>query len=76
MAQEPRDIVLELLRRIDRNVDGLSKDLISLTLRMAAVERHLAGLVTSDVDHNSELDRLKSRVNRIEHRLELTDPAD
>ena len=76
MAQEPRDLVLEHLRRIDHKVDGVREDLQSLGMRMSAVERHLAGLVTSDVDKSGEIDRLKRRVDRIERRLELSETTD
>lgn len=73
MAQEPKDIVLEYLRRLDHKFDLMADDVRSLNLRMGSVERHLAGLVSSEVDQNGELDRLKLRVERIERRLELTE---
>ena len=76
MAQEPRDLVLEHLRRIDRNVDIVREEMSSMNLRMASLERHMLGQMTTDYDQNDELDRLKRRVDRIERRLELTDPTD
>jgi tetrahydromethanopterin S-methyltransferase subunit G len=38
-----------------------------------AGESQVAGLHVSDVQQNSELDRIKTRLDRIERRLELTD---
>lgn len=77
MAQEPRDLILEVLRRLDGKFDVMSEEMRSMNMRMAAMESHLAALHTGDVDQNSELDRLKRRVDRIERRLELTDrPTD
>lgn len=76
MAQEPRDIVLEQLRRIDHKIDGLRSEMGSMNLRMAAMERHMLGQLTSEVDQNDEIGRLKLRVDRIERRLELTEHGD
>lgn len=73
MAQEPRDLVLEHLRRIDHKVDGLREEMQSMNLRMSAMERHMLGQMTNEYDQNDEIDRLKRRVDRIERRLELTD---
>ena len=71
MAEEPANIVLEYLRRIDRKVDTIADDMGSLNVRMLAVERHLAGFHASDVDQTGEIARLKLRVDRIEDRLDL-----
>lgn len=48
----------------------------NMNVRMAAIEGHMASLVTGGVGQNSEIDRLKRRVDRIELRLELTDTPD
>ena len=42
-------------------------------LRLGSIERHVAGLNISDVNQNSEIDRIKQRLDRVERRLELTD---
>lgn len=68
--QEPRDIVLESLRKLDRKFDLMAEDVHSINLRMGSVARHMAGLVNSEVDQNGEIDRLKRRVDCIERRLE------
>lgn len=72
MADDPRDLVLEYLRRIDRKVDTVSDDVRSLTTRISAMEQHFAGFHSSDVDQTGEIARLKVRVERIERRLDLT----
>jgi hypothetical protein len=43
-------------------------------LRLGAVDRHVAGIHISDVSQNSEIDLIKQRLDRVERRLELTDP--
>ena len=66
MAEEPDNIVLVLLRRIDERTERMAEDLQDLKVRVTAVEEGLAGV-------NRRLDRLDARVERIERRLELTD---
>jgi archaellum component FlaC len=68
MAGEPDNVVLVLLRKIDERTERMSHDLQDLKVRVTSVEEGLAGV-------NRRLDRLESRVERIERRLQLTDVA-
>ncbi len=64
MADEPDNLVLVYLRRLDEKVDRLIDDVQDLKVRMTHVEEGLAGV-------NRRLDRLEVRVERIERRLDL-----
>jgi archaellum component FlaC len=66
MAKEPENVVLVLLRKIDERTERMADDLQDLKSRVTSVEEGLAGV-------NRRLDRLDSRVERIERRLKLTD---
>ncbi len=66
MADEPDNVVLVMLRRIDQRTERMADDLQDLKVRMTAVEEGLAGV-------NRRIDRLDQRVDRIERRLELAD---
>ena len=66
MADEPDNLVLQMLRRMDAKFDRMSDDLQDIKVRMTHVEEGLAGV-------NRRLDRLEVRVDRIERRLELSD---
>jgi hypothetical protein len=66
MADEPDNIVLVMLRRIDQRTEYLLEELRDLKVRVTAVVEGLAGV-------NRRLDRLDVRVERIEKRLELSD---
>ena len=66
MANEPENVVLVLLRKIDERTDRMASDLQDLKTRVTSVEEGLAGV-------NRRLDRLDSRVERIERRLELSE---
>ncbi len=73
MTEETTNIVLEHLRHIRARVDSLADDMRQVILRLGAVERHVAGLHISDVSQNAEIDMLKTRLDRVERRLELAD---
>jgi archaellum component FlaC len=66
MADEPDNLVLQMLRRMDAKFDRMSDDLQDIKIRMTHVEEGLAGV-------NRRLDRLEMRVDRIERRLEVAD---
>ena len=66
MADEPDNIVLVMLRRIDQRTERMADDLQDIKVRMTSVEEGLAGV-------NRRIDRLEQRVERIERRL---DPVD
>ncbi|MBA2401451.1 MAG: hypothetical protein H0V72_22675 [Bradyrhizobium sp.] len=65
MAKEPDSIVLAILRKIDQRTERMAEDLQDLKIRVTSVVEGLAGV-------NRRLDRLESRVERIEQRLELS----
>ena len=73
MAEGPQDLVLEHLRRVDGKVDGLLAEFRFFNLRMGAMEDRTVGLHLVHVQQNREIDRIKSRLDRIERRLELVD---
>ncbi|AXS40389.1 hypothetical protein [Breoghania sp. L-A4] len=66
MTDEPDNIVLHLLRRIDERTERMSDDLHDVKVRLTGVEEGLAGV-------NRRIDRLVHRVERIEPRLELSE---
>jgi len=68
MADEPDNLVLVLLRRMDTKIDRLIDDVHELKVRMTAVETNLAGV-------QRRIDRLEDRVEHIERRLDLVGPA-
>ena len=64
MAEEPENVVLILLRRLDEKLDRLADDIRDLKLRMTLVENGLATL-------NGRVDRIEAWLERIERRLDL-----
>ena len=68
MVDEPENLILALLRRMDAKLDRVIDDVQDLKVRMTAVEEALVGV-------HRRLDRLEVRVERIERRLDLVDAA-
>jgi hypothetical protein len=66
MADEPDNIVLVYLRRIDEKLDRLIDDVQDLKVRVTALEEGQAGI-------NRRLDRIEMPVERVERRLDLVE---
>jgi predicted nucleic acid-binding Zn-ribbon protein len=64
MAEEPDNIVLVMLRRMDAKLDRLVDDVQDLKVRITSLEEGQAGI-------HRRLDRLEVRIERIERRLDL-----
>ena len=73
MAEQADNLVLEHLRHIRSKADLIDEGLGRVELRLAAVEGHLGSLLLAEAGQNSEIDRIKRRLERIERRLELAD---
>ena len=73
MADEPDNIVLLLLRRIDTTVVETCEDLRELKVRMTTVAERLANVELSVASTNRRIDRVEVRLDRIERRLDLVE---
>ena len=82
MTADTENLVLEHLRHIRARVDHIAEDMTDLKLRMSGLENAMV-LVKREITHGDEtdarqqtaLDRLTARIDRIERRLDLNDPA-
>ncbi len=75
MTADTENLVLEHLRAIRATLGEHSDELAGIRLEISAMGQQLAGLTAAVYSGKSELDSLKRRVERIERRLELTDPT-
>ena len=66
MSEQPDNLVLVYLRRIDEKLDRLSDEVRDVKMRATALEESLAGV-------NRRLDRVETRLDRIERRLDLVE---
>lgn len=74
MTADIESLVLEHLRAIRATQADHGDELAAIRLELSAMGQQLAGLTTAVYSGKSELDSLKRRVERIERRLELSDP--
>ena len=68
MAEEPDNLVLVMLRRLDTKMDRVIEDLHDLKVGMTSVEEGLNGV-------QRRIDRMEDRLDHVEKRLDLTGPA-
>lgn len=66
MADEPDNIILRYLRRMDEKIDGLRDDTREVKTRLGLLEQQYACL-------SSRVDRIEHRLNRMENRLDLVE---
>ena len=78
MVDDPDNLVLVYLRRIDSKVDALAQDIrelkervSSLEVAVASVRRDIAVLAETDARLQNAVDRMREDVSRIQRRLDL-----
>lgn len=70
---EPESIILEHLRAIRSDIAKMADGMQTMSAEMTAMRQHLSGVVTIQEHDHSDIASIKSRLDRIERRLELTD---
>ncbi|MGH8524401.1 MAG: hypothetical protein ACREXY_09345 [Gammaproteobacteria bacterium] len=77
MTESTENLVLELLRHMRGEITDLRKEMREAfnrtELRLGLIEQALANLLSVSASDREEIRMLKSRVERIEHRLSLAD---
>ena len=73
MSDDRTDLMLEILKSIQSDVSDMKHELSSQSLRIAALEDHFRGTLSTLYGIQADVARLKDRVDRIEHRLGLKD---
>ena len=73
MIDQSDNMMLQILKKLQEGQSRLEAGQRQTNERLAAIEHHMAGFHVSLITYNDEMDALKSRVERIERRLELAD---
>lgn len=73
MTDEPDNLVLVYLRRIDAKVDALADEVRDLKGRVGRLETSLAQVHVTLAEHSNRMDRIELRLDRIERRLDLAE---
>ena len=79
MSDQPENLTLIYLRRLDSKIDSLSQDIADLKHRVTAVEVRLGSMASTELSHYASLamrsDRHDARLERIERRLDLAEAS-
>ena len=73
MSDAPDNQVLVYLRRLDEKMDRVAEGMRDLKHRVTAVERQLGEVFVGMAALHARMDRVDSRLERIERRLDLAD---
>ena len=71
MSDEPENLVLVYLRRIDEKIDRLSDDIGDLRQRVTSLDEQAARIRGDMVAMSSRIDGVRQRLDRIERRFDL-----
>lgn len=74
MTADIESLVLEHLRAIRATQADHGDELAAIRVEISAMGQQLAGLTAAVYSGKSEMDSIKRRVERIERRLELSEP--
>ncbi len=71
MADEPVNLILEFVRRIDRRLENVETIAVDIRARLHSLEEQVALMRQDIVRIDHRMDRFDERLQRIEKRLEL-----
>ena len=75
MSDEPENLVLVYLRRLDAKIDNVMEDMREVKLRLTSLEIAVGNAAATEMSHYAIMadrtDRLTARIERIERRLDL-----
>ena len=72
-SDQPENIMLVYLRRLDSKMDRLAEGLMDLSGRVTSLEHQSALLHGDFAGQSARMDRMENRLERIERRLDLVD---
>ena len=71
MSDEPENLILVYLHRIDQKIDRLSDDIGDLRQRVTSLDEQAARIRGDMVAMSSRIDGIRQRLDRIERRFDL-----
>jgi tetrahydromethanopterin S-methyltransferase subunit G len=75
MSDQPENLTLIFLRRLDAKMDRVLEDMVDVKHRLTTLEVQVGQLASTEASHYAgvaqRLDRMEQRLDRVERRLEL-----
>jgi len=79
VSDQPDNLILVYLRRLDAGQQELRDDLREFKHRLTTLAQQVGAFVATEASHYASvalrMDRLEHRLDRIERRLDLVEPA-
>ena len=73
MAQNvTNELILEHLRQMQSKLSNMATEISETRADMRSLKGHVASMLQSEVSKDGEIAAIKLRIERIEHRLELS----
>ena len=73
MAQNvTNELILEHLRQMQSKLSNMATEISETRADMRSLKGHVASMLQSNVSKDGEIAAIKLRIERIEHRLELS----
>ena len=73
MAQNvTNELILEHLKQVQSKLSNMAIEISETRADMRSLKGHVASMLQSEVSKDSEIAAIKLRIERIEHRLELS----
>ncbi len=73
MTEQPDNLILVYLRRIDDKLDRVIEEIADLKRRVTSLEMQVAQLLVGFAGQSARIDRIDVRLERIEKRLDLVE---
>lgn len=73
MSDEPENLVLRSLRRIEAGMDGLREEMREVKTRIGLLEQQVSLMGQQVAAVSIRIDRVEARLDRIERRLDLVE---
>lgn len=71
MTDEPDNIVLRYLRKLDEKLDPLDGRQQETVAELRSIKTHMSAFMQSELSHDSSIASIIARLEKIERRLDL-----
>lgn len=73
MTDDPDNIVLRYLRRLDERMDRMESSMKDVAAELRIIKGHMAGFMQSELLQDASIAEVSDRLDRIETRLDLSE---
>lgn len=74
MNEADQSLMLEILKRLQTDMADVKRGIAGIRVEISAMGQQFAGLTAAVYGGKSDIDEVKRRIDRIERRLEISDP--